>query len=437
MKKRLLTILLAAAVVAAAGSPRSRIPAQRAVRDGHRPAAHRPGRARHRRRPARRRSLERHQAARHARRPTEHRAGRDARAAQPEHDRRADHAGPAPEPGPPSAGGGSPQGQTNSGERVNAGAREGSQDHGRASLEPRMRVRASKDKRPRRTASCATPTARPRRRTPASSTPCPARRPRTGVPNFVIRKFRVPLFLLPIYQAAGIQYGIRWEVLAAINEIETDYGRNLNVSSAGALGWMQFIPSTWRMYGVDANKDGKQGPLQPGRRDLRRRPLPQGRRLRGRRAPRDLRLQPRRLVRRLGAAARPADRRRARRPGRLADRADRGPLPRLRPRPLRRRPGRGRAAKRVKQGENAANVVESTDDRRSIDIFARRARRSWPSTTARSRRSARPSSSAATSTLQDVYGNRYTYAHLGSVVAATTPCPRRTPADRERAARRR
>ena len=62
-----------------------------------------------------------------------------------------------------------------------------------------------------------------------------------GVPNFIIRKFRVPPFLLPIYQAAGIEYGIRWEVLAAINEIETDYGRNLNVSSAGAVGWMQFI----------------------------------------------------------------------------------------------------------------------------------------------------------------------------------------------------
>ena len=85
----------------------------------------------------------------------------------------------------------------------------------------------------------------------------------TGVPNFVIRKFRVPVFLLPIYQAAGIQYGIRWEVLAAINEIETDYGRNLNVSSAGALGWMQFIPSSWRAYGTDANKDGKKDPYNP------------------------------------------------------------------------------------------------------------------------------------------------------------------------------
>ena len=84
-----------------------------------------------------------------------------------------------------------------------------------------------------------------------------------GVPNFFIDKFRIPPFLLPIYQAAGIQYGVRWEVLAAINEIETDYGRNLNVSTAGAVGWMQFLPSTWEMYGVDANDDGRKDPYNP------------------------------------------------------------------------------------------------------------------------------------------------------------------------------
>jgi hypothetical protein len=84
-----------------------------------------------------------------------------------------------------------------------------------------------------------------------------------GVPNFFIDKFRIPPFLLPIYQAAGIQYGIRWEILAAINEIETDYGRNLNVSSAGAVGWMQFLPSTFQLYGVDANKDGIKDPYNP------------------------------------------------------------------------------------------------------------------------------------------------------------------------------
>ncbi len=84
-----------------------------------------------------------------------------------------------------------------------------------------------------------------------------------GVPNFFIDKFRIPPFLLPIYQAAGIQYGVRWEVLAAINEIETDYGRNLNISTAGALGWMQFMPQTWEMYGVDANRDGRKDPFNP------------------------------------------------------------------------------------------------------------------------------------------------------------------------------
>jgi murein DD-endopeptidase MepM/ murein hydrolase activator NlpD len=86
---------------------------------------------------------------------------------------------------------------------------------------------------------------------------------KVGVPNFFIDKFRVPPFLLPIYQAAGTQYGIKWELLAAINEIETDYGRNTNVSSAGALGWMQFMPASWDQYGVDANKDGVKDPYNP------------------------------------------------------------------------------------------------------------------------------------------------------------------------------
>ncbi len=84
-----------------------------------------------------------------------------------------------------------------------------------------------------------------------------------GVPNFFIDSFRIPPFLLPIYQAAGIQYDVPWQVLAAINEIETDYGRNLSVSSAGAVGWMQFMPETWKVYGVDANGDGVADPYNP------------------------------------------------------------------------------------------------------------------------------------------------------------------------------
>ncbi|MBV9817542.1 MAG: lytic murein transglycosylase [Solirubrobacterales bacterium] len=84
-----------------------------------------------------------------------------------------------------------------------------------------------------------------------------------GVPNFFIDSFQIPPFLIPIYQAAGIQYQVPWQVLAAINEIETDYGRNLSTSSAGAVGWMQFLPSTWKVWGVDANGDGVADPYNP------------------------------------------------------------------------------------------------------------------------------------------------------------------------------
>jgi Transglycosylase SLT domain/Peptidase family M23 len=84
-----------------------------------------------------------------------------------------------------------------------------------------------------------------------------------GVPNFVINSFEIPPFLLPIYQACGTEYGIPWQVLAAINKIETDFGKNLNVSSAGAVGWMQFLPSSWEMYGLDANGDGVKDPYNP------------------------------------------------------------------------------------------------------------------------------------------------------------------------------
>lgn len=84
-----------------------------------------------------------------------------------------------------------------------------------------------------------------------------------AVPNFFIEDFDIPPFLIPIYQAAGSEYGIPWEVLASINRIETAFGTNLNVSSAGALGWMQFMPATWEQYGVDANGDGKKDPFNP------------------------------------------------------------------------------------------------------------------------------------------------------------------------------
>jgi soluble lytic murein transglycosylase-like protein len=75
--------------------------------------------------------------------------------------------------------------------------------------------------------------------------------------------YRIPLFLLPIYKAAAVQYGVPWQILAAINEIETNYGTDLSVSSAGAVGWMQFMPSTWLQYGVDALNAGYADPYSP------------------------------------------------------------------------------------------------------------------------------------------------------------------------------
>ncbi len=75
--------------------------------------------------------------------------------------------------------------------------------------------------------------------------------------------YRIPLFLLPIYQAAAAQYGVPWQILAAINEIETDYGTDQSVSTAGAVGWMQFMPATWLSYGVDALNAGYADPYNP------------------------------------------------------------------------------------------------------------------------------------------------------------------------------
>jgi hypothetical protein len=85
----------------------------------------------------------------------------------------------------------------------------------------------------------------------------------SNLPSFFINSFSIPPFLLPIYQAAGAAYGIPWQVLAAINEVETDYGRDVSVSSAGAEGWMQFLPSEWSQYGVDVNDSGVEDPYNP------------------------------------------------------------------------------------------------------------------------------------------------------------------------------
>jgi murein DD-endopeptidase MepM/ murein hydrolase activator NlpD len=66
-----------------------------------------------------------------------------------------------------------------------------------------------------------------------------------------------------LWHRAGAAYGIPWQVLAAINKIESNFGRNMGPSSAGAVGWMQFMPSTWLRWGTDANGDGVADPWAP------------------------------------------------------------------------------------------------------------------------------------------------------------------------------
>ena len=71
----------------------------------------------------------------------------------------------------------------------------------------------------------------------------------------------VPSNLLAIYEQAAGSYQLGpsgWAYLAAINEIETNFGHNLSVSTAGAIGWMQFTPATWAQYQVSAD------PAKPG-----------------------------------------------------------------------------------------------------------------------------------------------------------------------------
>jgi cell wall-associated NlpC family hydrolase len=74
----------------------------------------------------------------------------------------------------------------------------------------------------------------------------------------------IPPEYLALYESAGAAYGVPWAVLAGIGKLECDHGRDPDpscsregaVNSAGAGGPMQFLASTWALYGVDANGDG-------------------------------------------------------------------------------------------------------------------------------------------------------------------------------------
>jgi hypothetical protein len=55
--------------------------------------------------------------------------------------------------------------------------------------------------------------------------------------------------LLHFYREGERVHGVAWELLAAINFVETGFGKIHGLSTAGAQGPMQFVPSTWAAYG--------------------------------------------------------------------------------------------------------------------------------------------------------------------------------------------
>ena len=350
------------------------------------------------RRPSRRPSRRRRRSRRSSRRPSRRREP-SPRSLQPTEPTVAAHAGrvtrrqPAASPQPTATPRRGPRECAKV--RIKAGARQRPTTARRAAPRRRRR-RPSRPRRPIRPARAASArTARPRSR-PAARVRSPRARARSASRASSSTSSGSRRSCCPIYQAAGMQYGVRWEVLAAINEIETDYGRNLNVSSAGATGWMQFMPATWADYGVDANRDGRKDPYNPVDAIFAA-----ARYLRAAGAGRDIRagvvrLQPCGLVRRLGAEARAVDRRPAERSRRLAHRARAGPLPDAR------------------RGERCSSDARA----RSRDRRARRRARDrgqrWPDHPDRPVAAARPHVQ-----LRDVYGNTYTYAGLGRLSVRT------------------
>ena len=72
-----------------------------------------------------------------------------------------------------------------------------------------------------------------------------------------------PDYLALYHHAAATCPGLSWTVLAAIGQVESGHGRNPSTSSAGAMGPMQFLPSTFTSYAVDGDGDGAADIMNP------------------------------------------------------------------------------------------------------------------------------------------------------------------------------
>ncbi len=96
-------------------------------------------------------------------------------------------------------------------------------------------------------------------------------RPVAEAPRTAPANGKVPLpipgdrdtWLLLARQAAATCPGLSPAVLVAIGSIESGLGLHAGISSAGALGPMQFLPSTWAAYGADGDNDGVRDLMNP------------------------------------------------------------------------------------------------------------------------------------------------------------------------------
>jgi membrane-bound lytic murein transglycosylase B len=77
--------------------------------------------------------------------------------------------------------------------------------------------------------------------------------PPIGVDTIKVVRARPPPELLSYYREAQRRFKVPWNVLAAVNFVETKFGKLTSASAAGAQGPMQFMPATWRHYGLGGN----------------------------------------------------------------------------------------------------------------------------------------------------------------------------------------
>lgn len=99
-------------------------------------------------------------------------------------------------------------------------------------------------------------------------------KPRTALPPWRIVDPAPAEELRGYYKEAEAEYGVPWQYLAAVNFVETRFGRIRGTSEAGAQGPMQFLPATWRQYGEGGDINSYRDSIRAAARYLKRNGAP-------------------------------------------------------------------------------------------------------------------------------------------------------------------